>query len=128
MRETTAASSTADDANEEFEDYDEDEEGEYDEYEDGEYDEEWEEEEEEGAAAVPRDVLQVQSSCCSIPAAAHLASPRAQQLMESGFCMQEEEEYVDVGLITSCHGVRGEVKVQPLTDSPKRRFGRKGAK
>lgn len=31
-------------------------------------------------------------------------------------------------MITMCHGVRGEVKVQPLTDSPKRRFGRKGAR
>lgn len=70
---------------------------------------------------------------CSQVAVAYLQQhawrvPQRQQLMGSISCMQEEEKYVDVGLITSCHGVRGEVKVQPLTDSPKRRFGRKGAR
>ena len=35
----------------------------------------------------------------------------------------EEEEMVEVGIVIGAHGVRGEVRVKPLTDFPEERFG-----
>ncbi len=37
-------------------------------------------------------------------------------------------EWVEVGLIRSAHGLRGEMKVEPLTDSPEERLGTSGTR
>jgi RimM N-terminal domain len=37
-------------------------------------------------------------------------------------------DWIEVGLIRSVHGLRGEVKVEPLTDSPANRLGTGGAR
>lgn len=37
-------------------------------------------------------------------------------------------DWIEVGLIRSVHGLRGEVKVEPLTDSPADRLGTAGAR
>ena len=37
-------------------------------------------------------------------------------------------EFVELGEIKGVHGVRGEVKVNLTTDSPKQRFGKSGTK
>jgi RimM N-terminal domain len=37
-------------------------------------------------------------------------------------------DWIEVGLIRSVHGLRGEVKVEPLTDSPAERLGTAGAR
>ena len=36
------------------------------------------------------------------------------------------DDWIEVGLIRSAHGLRGEVKVEPLTDSPRQRLGTAG--
>ena len=38
------------------------------------------------------------------------------------------EEWIEVGLIRSAHGLRGEVKVEPLTDEPQQRLGTPGSR
>lgn len=40
------------------------------------------------------------------------------------WCLQDD--FVEVGLISRPHGVRGEVKVQLITDEPKKRVGTAG--
>lgn len=40
--------------------------------------------------------------------------------------MADEEEWVEVGRVGPPHGVRGEFKVQPLTDFPEERLGTPG--
>jgi hypothetical protein len=37
-----------------------------------------------------------------------------------------QDDFVEVGLISRPHGVRGEVKVQLITDEPKKRLGTAG--
>lgn len=37
-------------------------------------------------------------------------------------------EFVELGVVVAAHGVKGEVKVDISTDSPKQRFGKKGTK
>lgn len=37
-----------------------------------------------------------------------------------------QDDFVEVGLISRPHGVRGEVKVQLITDEPERRLGTAG--
>lgn len=38
------------------------------------------------------------------------------------------DEWIEIGLIRSVHGLRGEMKVEPLTDSPAERLGTPGAR
>eukprot|EP00890_Picochlorum_soloecismus_P001216 jgi/Picsp_1/2095/NSC_05560-R1_protein len=42
--------------------------------------------------------------------------------------VETEEDLVEIGIVGPAHGVRGEFKVQPLTDSPKFRLGLSGAR
>jgi ribosomal protein L35AE/L33A len=37
-----------------------------------------------------------------------------------------QDDFVEVGMISRPHGVRGEVKVQLITDEPKKRLGTAG--
>lgn len=37
---------------------------------------------------------------------------------------EEEPKYVEVGYISSAHGLRGEVRVMPSTDFPELRFAK----
>lgn len=37
-----------------------------------------------------------------------------------------QDDFVEVGMISRPHGVRGEVKVQLITDEPKKRLGTPG--
>jgi ribosomal 30S subunit maturation factor RimM len=48
----------------------------------------------------------------------------ALQLLSLLVCCQDD--FVEVGLISRPHGVRGEVKVQLITDEPKKRLGTAG--
>lgn len=40
--------------------------------------------------------------------------------------LYRKDDFVEVGLISRPHGVRGEVKVQLITDEPKKRLGTAG--
>jgi hypothetical protein len=37
-----------------------------------------------------------------------------------------QDDFVEVGVISRAHGIRGEVKVQLITDEPKKRLGTAG--
>jgi len=41
---------------------------------------------------------------------------------------KKTEELVEVGIVGPAHGVRGEFKVQPLTDTPEKRLGQEGTR
>ncbi len=45
---------------------------------------------------------------------------------EAAGMSDEEEEWVEIGRVGPPHGVRGEFKVQPLTDFPEERLGMPG--
>lgn len=47
---------------------------------------------------------------------------------QSDNIVRTEEDLVEIGIVGPAHGVRGEFKVQPLTDSPKSRLGISGAR
>ena len=41
---------------------------------------------------------------------------------------QDESAYIEIGIVGPPHGVRGEFKVQSLTDWPQERLGQKGTR
>ena len=102
--------------------YDEDEEGgewdgEEDEEEEGEWDGEdgEDEEEEEDADAGAGDGPSTSSSPPRIPPGVE-------------FTPYEEGAFVEVGVIAKAFGIAGELRVSPLTDEPRRRFGKPGTR
>ena len=43
-------------------------------------------------------------------------------------CVRLQGQFVELGEIRAAHGIKGEVKVDVATDSPKQRFGKAGTK
>ncbi|KAF8071154.1 rimM [Scenedesmus sp. PABB004] len=55
------------------------------------------------------------------------APPRARQIPGSATTVEfTPDDFVEVGLISRAHGIKGEVKVQLITDEPKKRLGAPG--
>ena len=48
--------------------------------------------------------------------------------VENGIIEQDESVYIEIGIVGPPHGVRGEFKVQSLTDWPEQRLGQKGTR
>jgi hypothetical protein len=74
-----------------------------------------------GPAALPRRSAPVPATAAAASDAGPSEPPSA-----ASAAADEGEEWVEVGIVGPTHGVRGEFRVQPLTDFPKERFGKPG--
>lgn len=65
--------------------------------------------------------------CCQLPvlAASH-KNEEGGQYPPPGSDNRKEDEWIEIGIVGPPHGVRGEMKVQPLTDFPEERLGQPG--